>query len=132
MKGDFCENIDRSNTINNLINIGNSSSGDDHKQLLPNKMSLIEEKKLAHKVNLAAAFHDHISCTKLPSQICKVGGDINSLISASLNSCSSIDSSNSILFGASTTVSEDKQQIQRSVHFIINVKFVKLIIFLKH
>jgi len=113
MKDNFSENIDRSSTINNLINIGDTPSVDGNQKQLSNKMSSIEDKKLAHKVNLAAAFHDHISCTKLPSQICKVGGDLNSLIGVSLNNCSSLESCNSFLFGTPTTLSEDKQQIQR-------------------
>lgn len=68
---------------------------------------------LLRQVNLAAAFHDHISCTKLPSEICKAGGVLPFLGYGNGNSSQS-DSGNSSLsmFGSPFSSQEnDKEQI---------------------
>lgn len=82
-------------------------------------MSANDNPRITHKVNLAAAFHDHISCTKLPSQITKNGGDINSLIGVSLNNSACIDTNNSLFGAAAGSINEDKIQIKRLKDMIL-------------
>ncbi|XP_074601382.1 male-specific lethal 1 [Brevipalpus obovatus] len=72
-----------------------------------------------HEVNLAAAYHDHISCTKLPSQFCKVGNNVSSGIGSSFNNCSSSESSNPWLFSSKDDISQDKTQIQELKEMIL-------------
>lgn len=65
------------------------------------------DEALIRRVNLAAAFHDHISCTKLPSEICKAGGSIAMFGYGSHNT---FDPQAGI-FGSPYSAAEDKEQI---------------------
>lgn len=72
------------------------------------------DEALIRKVNLAAAFHDHISCTKLPSEICKAGGSIAMLG----YNCSPFDGQSG-MFGSPYSSSEDKEQINMLKEMIL-------------
>lgn len=128
MKSDFGESRPqgRPNTIRNLImNAMNSATSighnnqNNHQIVQVNNTSTsaaMDEETMVRQVNLAAAFHDHISCTKLPrAEMCKAGAGISSLIGSPSDHLYASDTSNRPDFDST----DDKEQVKKLKDMIL-------------
>ncbi|KAI1285119.1 Male-specific lethal 1-like 1 [Halotydeus destructor] len=100
VKSDSKDKIMTVQNSRNQVHNGNNGKN-------PGAGGLFDE-ALIRQVNLAAAFHDHISCTKLPSELSKAGGFFG--INGPFNGA---------FFGNAFSNNEDKEQIKMLKEMIL-------------